>query len=179
MITAISEEERRIAKYQAGFVDRLRKSPYYIVESLKTTELPRYSDKYRPQAFSQPTLKKKDLNPDFFPPDLYDSYFNPRKKKKAASQAKRRKLNLDEFQEDQEEEKDSEEGSDKDSQVEEDYDVDEEDDNDYAENYFDNGEEDNMEDMVGGDEGVGDYDWTGWFLDCAKMEYLAEHVNTL
>lgn len=68
-----------------------------------------------------------------------------------------------------------------------DYDVDEEYDNDYAENYFDNGENDDMDDLGGGgggDEGGGgtwiififyqgeslskpctggDYDWaTGW-----------------
>ena len=48
--------------------------------------------------------------------------------------------------------KGSEDGSDVGSGVEEDYDVDEEDDNDYAENYFDNGEADDLDDLVAGDD---------------------------
>lgn len=53
--------------------------------------------------------------------------------------------------------KSEEEGSDNGSQPEEeDYDVDEEFDNDYAENYFDNGEGDDMDDLGDGGGGGGD-----------------------
>lgn len=46
------------------------------------TELPRYSDKYRPSVTSQPTLKRKDLFAPYFPPDIFEGYFNPKKKRK-------------------------------------------------------------------------------------------------
>jgi len=89
-----------MADYQLGFATRLRKSPYYIVQTTKSTgmcgwfvftmdsfksnklELPRYSDKYRPSVEAQPTLKRKDLNEAFFPPAIFDMYFNPKKKRK-------------------------------------------------------------------------------------------------
>lgn len=53
--------------------------------------------------------------------------------------------------------KSEEEGSDNGSQLEgEDYDVDEEFDNDYAENYFDNGEGDDLDDLGDGGGGGGE-----------------------
>ena len=68
-------------------------------------------------------------------------------------------MNLDELVEDAEDQEKSDgEHSDAGSQpADEDYDVDEEYDNDYAENYFDNGEGDDMDDLGGGggDEGGG------------------------
>ncbi|KAJ7691773.1 DNA-directed RNA polymerase III, subunit Rpc31 [Mycena rosella] len=164
--TALYPDEKRIAAYQIGFTQRLRKSAYYVVETTKSTELPRYSDKYRPSVASQPTLKKKDLFAPYFPPDIFDGYFNPKKKRKVgptSTQTKKR-MNIDEMADD-DEEKDapSDAPSDAGSQApESDYDVDEEYDNDYAENYFDNGENDDNDDLGGGgggDEGGGgDYD---------------------
>jgi hypothetical protein len=47
-------------------------------------DLPRYSDKYRPSTASQPTLKKKDLYAPYFPPDIFEGYFNPKKKRKGS-----------------------------------------------------------------------------------------------
>jgi len=145
---------------QRGVIERLRKSPYYIIEKTTSTELPRYSDKYRPQEAAQPTLKKKDLNPDFFPPALFEAFFNPRKKQ-GVHLAKKRKLDLNNLGDEEDPEgKGSEDGSNVGSEVEEDYDVDEEDDNDYAENYFDNGEADDLDDLVTGEDvgGGGDVD---------------------
>ena len=43
--------------------------------------MPRYSDKYRPSLASQPTLKRKDLHQPFFPQEVFEDYFNPKKKK--------------------------------------------------------------------------------------------------
>lgn len=158
VLTEYSEDEKRVAQLQQGFKERLRRSPYYIVESVKSTDLPRYSDKYRIQS-SQPSLRKRDLNEAFFPPQIFTEYFNPRKKTKAAARGINERFTLEKFQdEDDEKEKSDEERSEARSQPEEeDYDVDEEYDNDYAENYFDNGEGDDFDhlDGGGGDEGGG------------------------
>ncbi|EKM77355.1 hypothetical protein AGABI1DRAFT_43505 [Agaricus bisporus var. burnettii JB137-S8] len=154
-------DEQEVIDLQLGFIKRLRESPYYIVERTKSNELPRYSDKYRPSLGSQPMLKKKDLNPDFFPREVFEDYFNPKKKRKVDSKSRSRKgaIDLDEFNEtDNEEDKsDNDRGSQASEEQEEDYDVDEEYDNDYAENYFDNGEDDDYDNLGdgGADEGGG------------------------
>ncbi|KAF8196024.1 DNA-directed RNA polymerase III, subunit Rpc31 [Pholiota molesta] len=168
VLTEPSPDEKRIAELQLGYAARMRKSQYYLVEKTKTTELERYSDKYRPSAATQPTLKRKDLHAPFFPTEVFEDYFNPKRKKKPAPQQPttgKVKMNLEELAEDAEdEEKSSEERSDAGSQAaESDYDVDEEyGENDYAENYFDNGEGDDNDDLGGGgggdDGGGGDYD---------------------
>ncbi|KAJ3815207.1 DNA-directed RNA polymerase III, subunit Rpc31 [Lentinula aff. lateritia] len=160
-----TEKEKRITQLQIEFTSRLRKSEYYLVESTKSTELPRYSDKYRPSTTSQPTLKRSDLHAPFFPPEIFEAFFNPKKKSKARKQTgQKRKLNLDEMLDDDEANESAQEGSDAGgSQGEPDYDTEEEYDNDYADNYFDNGEGENFDDLGdggGGDDGGvgGDYD---------------------
>ena len=45
-------------------------------------ELPRYSDKYRPSSSTQPTLKRKDLHAPFFPTEIFEDYFNPKRRRK-------------------------------------------------------------------------------------------------
>ncbi|KAJ7078080.1 DNA-directed RNA polymerase III, subunit Rpc31 [Mycena epipterygia] len=167
VLTDFTEDEKRIAAYQVAFAQRMRKSAYYVVENTKSTELPRYSDKYRPSVASQPTLKKKDLYAPYFPPEIFDGYFNPKKKRKVdvpkPDPAKKR-MNIDDMADEDEEKETPSDASDAGSQApESDYDVDEEYDNDYAENYFDNGENDDNDDLGGGggggDEGGGgDYD---------------------
>ena len=86
----------------------MRKSQYYIVEKTKSSgnskftiqslfcrlfiflfpELERYSDKYRPSVMSQPTLKRKDLHAPFFPLEVFEDYFNPKRKKKGMVELK-------------------------------------------------------------------------------------------
>jgi len=164
--TDITNEEKRIAEIQIGFTTRLRKSQYYIFEKSKSTDLPRYSDKYRSSTMDQPTLKRKDLHAPFFPPEIFEGYFNPRRRLKIEKQlpAAKPRMNIDEMgEEEDEQEKSSDERSDAGSgAAQSDYDVDEEYDNDYAENYFDNGEGDDMDDLGGGGGeeggGGGDYD---------------------
>ncbi|KAF8234946.1 hypothetical protein L208DRAFT_786584 [Tricholoma matsutake] len=99
----ITDEEKRIAEVQIGFAARLRRSPYYIIEKSKSTELPRYSDKYRSSTMDQPTLKRKDLHAPFFPPEVFEGYFNPKRTKiqKGSSTAKPR-MNLDEMGDEEE-----------------------------------------------------------------------------
>ncbi|KAJ2936479.1 hypothetical protein H1R20_g617, partial [Candolleomyces eurysporus] len=161
VFTDANEEEKKVAELQLGLVSRLKSSQYYVVERSKSTELPRYSDKYRPSLNTQPTLKRKELHAPFFPTELFEDYFNPKRMKKAAAKSANAKINLDDLMnEGDEEEKSADERSEVGSQEAEDYDVDEEYDNDYAENYFDNGEGDDFDDLGGGggDEGGGDYD---------------------
>ncbi|KXN92127.1 hypothetical protein AN958_09219 [Leucoagaricus sp. SymC.cos] len=165
VFTDPGKDENSAVELQLGFVQRLRESPYYIVERTKNNELPRYSDKYRPSSATQPTLRKRDLNPGFFPAEVFEDYFNPRRKRKAHGKSKSSTsvIDLDELDEDDNEEdkSDNERGSQA-SEEQEDYDVDEEYDNDYAENYFDNGEGDdfdNLGDGGGGDEGGGGMDY--------------------
>lgn len=143
--------------------------------------MPRYSDKYRPSLATQPTLKRKDLHQAFFPQEIFEGYFNPKKRKIGDKKAQKKRLNLDDVVDDAEDkvclclfptllflltfsqEKSDDERSDVGSQAaESDYDVDEEYDNDYAENYFDNGEGDDNDDLGGGgggDEGGGESDF--------------------
>ncbi|KAH9947533.1 DNA-directed RNA polymerase III, subunit Rpc31 [Amylocystis lapponica] len=152
VLTEYSDEEKRICELQMGFAARLRKSAYYIVESTKSTELPRYSDKYRPSAASQPTLKRKDLHQPFFPQEIFEGYFNPKRRKTTDRKGAKKRLNLDQMVDDAEDqEKSGDDHSELGSQAAaSDYDVDEEYDNDYAENYFDNGEGDDDDDLGGG-----------------------------
>ncbi|KAH7907668.1 DNA-directed RNA polymerase III, subunit Rpc31 [Hygrophoropsis aurantiaca] len=157
-------DEEKIVELQIGFAERLRKSPYYVVEPTRTADLERYSDKYRPTT-SHTTLKRKDLHAPFFPAEILEGYFNPKtkRKRKVDTKTTAQRLNLDELGDDAEEDKSDKEHSDAGSQAaDSDYDVDEEYDNDYAENYFDNGEGDDMDDLGGGgggEEGGGGGDY--------------------
>jgi hypothetical protein len=47
-----------------------------------TAELERYADKYRPAAASRPKLERRDLHQPFFPQEVFEAYFDPRKKRK-------------------------------------------------------------------------------------------------
>jgi DNA-directed RNA polymerase III subunit RPC7 len=54
-----------------------------LLYSYVSQELPRYSDKYRSSTMDQPALKRKELHAPFFPPELFEGYFNPRRKPKS------------------------------------------------------------------------------------------------
>ncbi|KAJ8082889.1 hypothetical protein AAF712_003566 [Marasmius tenuissimus] len=171
-----TDSERKITQLQIGFARRLRNSKYYVVETAKNTELPKYSDKYRPSAAAQPKLKRQDLNSAFFPTEIFEGYFNPKKIKGKRllsvlrdmysdvvvgrrTVAQKKRVNLDSMVEDEDEKvKSEDEGSDASQAQASDYDAEEEYDNDYAFDYFDNGEGDDMDDLGdggGGDEGGG------------------------
>ncbi|KAK0458893.1 DNA-directed RNA polymerase III, subunit Rpc31 [Desarmillaria tabescens] len=159
VMSEFTEDEKKMCQYQIGYATRLKQSAYYVVEATKSKELPRYSDKYRPSSMTQPKLKRKDLHEEFFPKDIFEDYFNPRRKKvpRIKKQGKFT-VNLSDLEGS---EKSADEASELASQGDgSDYDVDEEYDNDYADNYFDNGEGDDMDDLGGGGggDGGGDYD---------------------
>ncbi|KAJ7439844.1 DNA-directed RNA polymerase III, subunit Rpc31 [Mycena latifolia] len=175
VLTELTEDETRIAAYQIGFAQRMRKSADYVVETAKSTELPRYTDKYRPSAANQPTLKKRTSSrrdPHPYPLPLRISPHSPPAMEPKPIQIKKR-MNIDEMADDDDEagcvpspsipvrpahaaQATPSDASDTGSQApESDYDVDEEYDNDYADNYFDNGENDDNDDLggAGPDEG--------------------------
>ncbi|KAF9269629.1 hypothetical protein L218DRAFT_890317 [Marasmius fiardii PR-910] len=162
VLTEYTDRERKITQLQIGFARRLRQSPYYVVETTKSTELPRYSDKYRPSVAAQPKLKRQELHAPFFPTGIFEDYFNPKTIKTRKIAIKKKRINLDNMADDENEQvKSEDEGSDGSQVPLSDYDAEEEYDNDYAYNYFDNGEGDDMDnlgDAGGGDEGGGDYD---------------------
>jgi DNA-directed RNA polymerase III subunit RPC7 len=82
---------------QRCFAARLRTSAYYVKQANKPTgtsfsagdyhltyfitELERYADKYRPAAATQPRLERRDLHMPFFPQEIFEAYFDPRKKR--------------------------------------------------------------------------------------------------
>ena len=82
MSTDLAKDEQSVVQLQLSFSQRLRNSPYYVVERTQNNELPRYSDKYRPSQGARATLRRRDLNPDFFPTEVLNDYFNPPRKRK-------------------------------------------------------------------------------------------------
>jgi DNA-directed RNA polymerase III subunit RPC7 len=81
---------------QHRFAARLRTSAYYVTQANKPTgtsfyagdyrltyftELERYADKYRPAAATQPKLERRELHQPFFPQEVFEAYFDPRKKR--------------------------------------------------------------------------------------------------
>ncbi|KAF8342868.1 DNA-directed RNA polymerase III, subunit Rpc31 [Cantharellus anzutake] len=160
MLTDVTENDLRSARYQQEVIQRLRHSRYYIVEDVKKDDLPRYSDRYRATAETQPKLQPSDLDKSFFPSELWDICFNAKKRLKKGRSKKTTGLNLGDIPED-----DHEAGSEEDKEGEENEEDEElgayedEEDDDYVDNYFDNGEGEDMDDLGGGDDGGGlDYD---------------------
>ncbi|KAG8772094.1 hypothetical protein FRC15_002983 [Serendipita sp. 397] len=171
VLANVSDKERQICKYQMGFVERLKKSPYYLVDTTKTNsinQVPRYSDRYKVVSSKLPTLEASNLDPKLFPKAIWAEYFEggnrKHKKTKQASNSGLRKVNLDalekeEAMDDEEEDKPKEQGLENEDEQMTDYDEDDEEfgDDDYVNNYFETGEGDGDDDFAGGDdEGGGD-----------------------
>jgi len=157
----INDHEQRSCKYQHDLVDRLRHSQYYVTEDAKRPDFARYSDRFRPAKHRQ--LEPTDLDPKFFPPDLWQRCFNPKTSATAATKAEKRKkrkqINLDEIADEGEDENKEDDEDDDDDENEELDDYEDQEDDDYNENYFETGSQDDMYD-AGGDDGGGggDYD---------------------
>lgn len=169
VLSTITDDERTAWRYQDEVAAKLRRSAYYIVEETKSKEPPRYSDKYRINANTRPTLKESDLNKDFFPSQIWDIYFHPKKRKKSDTSGKQKgalAINFDALESaeagDAPGSPTSSQGGkasgDEEEVVQGDYE--DEEDDDYNDNYFDNGEDGDEGDMGGGGDegGGGDYD---------------------
>lgn len=102
----INDHEQRSCKFQHDLVDRLRHSQYYVTEDVKrpgnvrriwyslrtqrVQDFARYSDRFRPAKHRQ--LEPTDLDPKFFPPDLWQRCFNPKTPATAATKGELRQL---------------------------------------------------------------------------------------
>ncbi|PWN98406.1 hypothetical protein FA09DRAFT_360148 [Tilletiopsis washingtonensis] len=163
-IVAPSERERAAAQHQLEMLASMKTSPYWPREDEKKTgvELPRYSDRYRPEEQSTPSLNSVRLQKEMFPAAVWKSYMEGEERREKAKAASRRKgrtvLDWDNLEKGgaQGDDGNSADGSNA-SEAGELHDYEDDEDDDYAENYFDNGE-DAEEDVGGGGGEGGEYE---------------------
>ncbi|KAL0095579.1 DNA-directed RNA polymerase III, subunit Rpc31 [Phycomyces blakesleeanus] len=154
-------------KFKEDFLKQVHESAYHLVPPPPKPDIERYSDKYKKATVRRKTLREIDTDFDFFPEELQSVIDSSKIKKKPKVQKVDETFNLDEIMnaegegKDGEDEEGKEEG--KDGEAGSDIEFDEEgeeeeliDDNDYAQNYFDNGEDEDFDDDDG-DGGAGDY----------------------
>ena len=69
------DKEIRYASYQLMYLQEQKTSPYWpTLEQRKQGDLPRFSDRYRPEAQDLPSLKSIHLQKEVFPKGLWDSF---------------------------------------------------------------------------------------------------------
>ncbi|KAG1048442.1 hypothetical protein G6F43_009169 [Rhizopus delemar] len=146
------------------YLEMVKSSPFYLTAPPPPPDIERYSDKYKVQE-TKKTLREIETDLDFFPEELQNILEPKRAKKKqktATLQDEYAQLEaiLNAEGDDGKEGEDGEDGEEKkegeeEEEYEEEYEDEEElvDDNDYAQNYFDNGEGDDVDD----DDDGGDY----------------------
>ncbi|TKA52990.1 hypothetical protein B0A53_04293 [Rhodotorula sp. CCFEE 5036] len=160
-----TEREARIAKRHNEMVNEMKFTPYWIDPPMRaTTEIERWSDQFKPKTASAATAvaalrtvhAARQYDKELLPPSAFEAIFE--KKPRGKSTVKDRKtlnaggiLEGDDDAEVDEEEEDEPEDAEGLEEEEED-----EGDNDYEMDYFDNGEEDDFENLGGG--GGGDDD---------------------
>ncbi|KAI9009304.1 DNA-directed RNA polymerase III, subunit Rpc31 [Phycomyces nitens] len=153
-------------KFKEEFLKQVHESAYHLVPPPPKPDIERYSDKYKLATVRKKTLREIDTDFDFFPEEL-QSVIDPSKaKKKRKVQKVDDNFNLDDIINAEEKDKDGEDDQgkeEKEGDAASDLEIDEEgeeeelvDDNDYAQNYFDNGEDEDFDDDDG-DGGAGDY----------------------
>ncbi|POY76687.1 hypothetical protein BMF94_0279 [Rhodotorula taiwanensis] len=171
-----SEREARIAKRHNEMVNEMKFTPFWIDPPMRaTTEIERWSDQFKPKTASAATAvaalrtvhDARQYDKDLLPPSAFEAIFEKKPKGKATSKGKSaiccawsdRKLGTaggilegdDDVAEDEEEEEEPDDAEGLDEEEED------EGDNDYEMDYFDNGEEDDF-DNLGGGAGGGDDD---------------------
>ncbi|KIS69520.1 DNA-directed RNA polymerase III subunit C31 [Mycosarcoma maydis] len=146
-------KEIRYASYQLMYLQEQKTSAYWpTLEERKQGDLIRFTDRYRPEAQDLPSLKSIHLQKEVFPKGLWDSFMQgetKREEQKAKKKA-RRKINWDSIELEDRAGADDDIG-DASSEPEDLGDYEDEVDDDYAENYFDNGEDDDVGDDEGGE----------------------------
>ncbi|GAC93145.1 hypothetical protein PHSY_000708 [Pseudozyma hubeiensis SY62] len=147
------DKEVRYATYQLMYLQEQKTSAYWpTLEERKQADLPRFSDRYRPEAQDLPSLQSINLQKEVFPKGLWDAFMQgeaKREEQKAKKKA-RRKVNWDSL--DLEDRAGAEDDIGEASSEPEDLgDYEDEVDDDYAENYFDNGEDEDAGDDDGGE----------------------------
>ncbi|KAL7414306.1 hypothetical protein BDY24DRAFT_386480 [Mrakia frigida] len=159
VLPAPSFQEKSAVSTQTRFGWALSQSTEWLKQGKKGDDLDRYTDKYKPPSAKLTSLQAENYPEEKdFAPQLYQSYFHPNVKPKVSSSKnapKRKKLGVDDVvgaddgDEEEEEKSDGGLGS---GEEDEDYDADEGDD-DYADQHFDNGEDEGDGDDGGGDDG--------------------------
>ncbi|PWZ01323.1 hypothetical protein BCV70DRAFT_198750 [Testicularia cyperi] len=145
------EREIRYASYQLLYLQEQKLSPYWpTLEQRKQSDLPRFTDRYRPETHDLPSLKSINMQKEVFPKGLWDSFMEGETKREEAKakQKRKRKINWDtiELEDRTGADDDNAEAS---SEPEDLGDYEDEEDDDYNEQYFDNGEDDDLGDDDG------------------------------
>ncbi|KAJ1948539.1 hypothetical protein IWQ62_006876, partial [Dispira parvispora] len=150
-----NSQEQECLKFYRAYLTTLKDSPFYLDMPPPPKAIERYSDKYlqNSQRKSRGGLATSKLDTGFFPDELHGVVD---RKKSGALLKKRREINVDLNALDsieQDSDLDNEEGKaagGEDDELEEfDEEEDEEAGHDYADTYFDNGEDDGLEDDDG------------------------------
>ncbi|TKY87822.1 hypothetical protein EX895_003403 [Sporisorium graminicola] len=147
------DKEIRYASYQLMYLQEQKTSAYWpTLEQRKQSDLTRFSDRYRPEAQDLPSLKTINLQKEVFPKGLWDAFMEGETKREElkAKKKARRKINWDSIDLEDRVGADDDLG-DASSEPEDLGDYEDEVDDDYAENYFDNGEDDDVGDDDGGE----------------------------
>ncbi|KAI9493656.1 DNA-directed RNA polymerase III, subunit Rpc31 [Zychaea mexicana] len=149
-------------KHKDECIQLIQASPFYLVPPPPPPDIERYSDKYKKRKVKQ-SLRDIRTDMDFFPDEL-QSILDPSKRKKrkmangtgdafAQLQALMEMEGKDtgDGKDDDDEEGEKKEGENPEEEYGDDYEDEEDlvDDNDYAQNYFDNGEGDDVDDDDG------------------------------
>ncbi|KAJ1023457.1 hypothetical protein NDA16_003074 [Ustilago loliicola] len=147
------DKEIRYASYQLMYLQEQKTSAYWpTLEQRKQGDLTRFSDRYRPESQDLPSLKSINLQKEVFPKGLWDSFMEgeTRREEQKAKKKARRKINWDSI-DIEERAGDQDDVGEASSEPEDLGDYEDEVDDDYAENYFDNGEDDDVGDDDGGE----------------------------
>ncbi|BGP53945.1 hypothetical protein JCM8202_006139 [Rhodotorula sphaerocarpa] len=161
-----SEREARIAKRHNEMVNEMKFTPFWIDPPTRaTTEIERWSDQFKPKTASAATAvaalrtvhAARQYDKELLPPSAFEAIFEKKPRGKSGQKADRKAGAAggilegdDDNAGDEEEEEEADEGE----GLEED--EEDEGDNDYEMDYFDNGEDDDMDNLGGG--GGGDED---------------------
>ncbi|PVU90750.1 hypothetical protein BB561_004750 [Smittium simulii] len=132
--------EKRMVELYKSYIENLKKTEIYLEEPPPQKDIERYSDKYFTGSNTKKSLKNAPFAVEFYPSELLPAITKINQKsylKKASTQSVDVLKSMLKHEEDEEEQEESEQ----DAAWEED----EEEDNDYIDNYFDNGEGDDLE----------------------------------
>lgn len=163
-----TEAEARQAALQLSFLRQQHESPYWTrlpAARASATELLRYTDRYRPERRSAVSatsfMQEVPLQKDVFPPQLWQAFTcheSRRQQRQAVSKSSARvaQIDWDHLHLEEKRTGDNEEEAPADSEEEDLGEYEDEVDDDYAQNYFDNGEDDDDMDGDGGDEAAFD-----------------------
>lgn len=140
-------------KLRKEYLAMIKDSPFHLTAPPPPPDIERYSDKYKVVA-TRRNLREIETNLDFFPDEL-QTILDPKRKKKTKANTSQNEyglvealLNAEGKDGDKTDDEDDENKEDPDAENEYEEEDEEElvDDNDYGQNYFDNGEGDDLDD---------------------------------